>query len=128
MNAGEKLVALSGLPSGSAKAHLLAITQGTGPGVDRLVFASQMAVCIESPRITLIQRPPEIEVSAKRAETTTTQQGRPNRLAILTRPSRLDIVTHPASLFVVQRSIPSVRVSIKPNTLTTRRKRTVKTI
>ena len=56
MNAGQKLVELSGLSSGSALTHLLAITQGTGTGVDRVVFASRFSVSIEDSQITLVQR------------------------------------------------------------------------
>ena len=49
MNTGERLVALSGLPSGSALAHFAAITQtgGTGPG--GLLLVSKAAVQISYP-------------------------------------------------------------------------------
>lgn len=49
MNTGERLVALSGLPSGSALAHFAAITQtgGTGPG--SLLLVSKAAVQISYP-------------------------------------------------------------------------------
>lgn len=49
MNTGERLVELSGLPSGSALAHFAAITQtgGTGPG--SLLLASKAAVQISYP-------------------------------------------------------------------------------
>lgn len=118
MNTGQKLAVLSGLPSGTAQAHLLALTQGTGTG--RTIFAAQMTVCVEEPQTTLVQRPAEIEVSAKRAETTTAQQGRPNRLAVLTRPARLDIVTRPASLFVVLKPLTTTFVRGLPNTVAVR--------
>lgn len=49
MNTGERLVALSGLPSGSALAHFAAITQtgGTGPG--SLLLVSKAAIQISYP-------------------------------------------------------------------------------
>ena len=49
MNTGQRLVELSGLPSGSALAHFAAITQtgGTGPG--SLLFVSKAAVQISYP-------------------------------------------------------------------------------
>ena len=41
MNAGQYLVALSGLPSGNAAQHLLAIQLGTGTGPGQTIFASR---------------------------------------------------------------------------------------
>lgn len=49
MNTGQHLVALSGLASGTAAAHLLAIQAG-GSGPGQTVFASQFAVTFETPR------------------------------------------------------------------------------
>lgn len=45
MNTGERLAQLSGLPSGSALAHLVAITQ-TGGGTGQTVFAHRSDVSI----------------------------------------------------------------------------------
>lgn len=59
MNTGQRLVELSGLPSGSALAHFAAITQtgGTGPGETRLVNLA--AVCSSERRLELKSSPEE---------------------------------------------------------------------
>lgn len=53
MTAGELLVSLSGLPSGSAAAHLLAITTGTG-GTQ---FVEKMFISTRQPVTTLYRKP-----------------------------------------------------------------------
>ena len=128
MNAGQKLVALSGLSSGTALTHLLAITQGSGTGVDRIVFASQMTVCIEDDQLSVIQRPSELSVSATREQTETTQKDKPNRITAMTRPARVDVVTRQAALFVMQKAHATTFVRTLPNTVASRRKRTIKSI
>ena len=95
MTTGQKLVELSGLASGSALAHLLAVTQGTGTGVDRIVFASQMTVSLEDDQVSVIQRPSELSVSATRAQTEATQALYPavrdeqNSVAVLLPPNEV---------------------------------------
>lgn len=128
MTTGQKLVELSGLASGSALAHLLAVTQGTGTGVDRIIFASQMAVSIEDDQVSVIQRPSEHNVATTQAETTTTQQDKPSRVYAQTRPARVDVATPHTSIHVVQKPATSVSVRLLPNHLTTQRKRVVKSI
>ena len=91
MTIGQKLVELSGLASGSALAHLLAITQGTGTGVDRIIFASQMAVSIEDDQVSVIQRPSELSVSAAPAQMQTTQKDKPNRITARSSFARIDV-------------------------------------
>ena len=54
MTTGQKLVELSGLASGSALAHLLAMQTGTGPG--QTIFASMFTLRCDEPRLTLVQR------------------------------------------------------------------------
>lgn len=54
MNAGQYLVALSGLPSASAGAHLLAIQAGTGPS--QTIFAARMCVVTGESRMDVVHR------------------------------------------------------------------------
>ena len=127
--ARERMKALSGLSGAhSAREHFLAITQGTGSGVDRIIFASQMTVCIEDDQLSVIQRPSELSVSETRAQTETTQKDKPNRITAMTRPARVDVVTRQAALFVMQKAHTSAFVRTQPNTISARRKRTVKQI
>lgn len=125
MTTGQKLVELSGLASGSALAHLLAVTQGTGTGVDRISFASQMAVIIEDDQVSVIQRPSELSVSATPAQMQTTQQDKPNRITARSSLARIDVVTRPAALYVAQKTHASTFVRTAPNTITARRKRVI---
>ena len=54
MNTGQRLASLSGLPSGSALAHLAAISTGTGTG--ETVFADRMAVTVSQATYTVVSR------------------------------------------------------------------------
>ena len=123
MTTGQKLVELSGLASGSALAHLLAMQ--TGSVVGKTIFAAQMTVCVEEPQVTLIQRPSEHNVATTQAETTTTQQDKPSRVYAQTRPARVDVATRSASMHVVQKPATSVSVRLLPHTITSRRKRVI---
>ena len=67
MTTGQKLVELSGLASGSALAHLLAVTQGTGTGVDRLVFVNRSMVCATTQEARVASIPSENMVATKAA-------------------------------------------------------------
>ena len=125
MTTGQKLVELSGLASGSALAHLLAVTQGTGTGVDRIIFASQMTVSLEDDQVSVIQYPSELSVSAAPAQMQTTQQDKPNRITARSSLSRIDVVTRPAALYIAQKTHASTFVRTLPNTLTSRRKRVI---
>ena len=119
---------LSGLHSGTLAAHLLAITQGTGTGVDRIVFASQMTVSLEDDQVSVIQRPSELSVSVTRAQTETTQKDKPNRITATTRQAHMNVTTRQAKLFVVQRTHASVFVRTLPNTISARRKRATSSV
>ena len=57
MNAGQYLVALSGLPSGSAADHLLAIQAGTGTGPGQTVFAAKFSVVTGEDRFDAVRKP-----------------------------------------------------------------------
>ena len=68
MNTGERLIALSGLPSGSALAHFAAITQTSGAG--GLVFASTFSVVSqrEEGRVVSRAKKPVISDQPRRPE------------------------------------------------------------
>ena len=116
---------LSGLHSGTLAAHLLAITQGTGTGVDRISFASQMTVSLEDDQVSVIQRPSELSVSATPAQMQATQKDKPNRITAKSSLSRIDVVTRPAALYVAQKTHASTFVRTLPSTITSRRKRVI---
>ena len=128
MNTGQKLVELSGLAGVSALDHLLAITQGSGTGPAKTLFASQMVVCVDEPTIVVTQRMAEHAVTTLLAATETTQRGKPNRITATTRPAHKNVTTRQAELFVVQRTRASVFVRTQPHTISARRKRIVKQI
>lgn len=123
MNVGEYLVSKSPLNSGTALAHLLAMQ--TGSVVGKTIFAAQMTVCVEEPQVTLIQRPSEHNVATTQAETTTTQQDKPNRITARSSLARIDVVTRPAALYVAQKTHASTFVRTLPSTITSRRKRVI---
>ena len=130
--ARERLKELSGLAGlHSAREHLLAITQGSGTGPAKTVFASQMVVCVDEPTIVVTQRMAEHAVMTLHAATEMTQRGKPNRITSVSRPARVDVVTRQAALFVAQKARATTFVRTLPNTintLTTRRKRSVTTL
>ena len=103
MNTGQKLVELSGLSGVSAIAHLLAITQGSGTGPGKTVFAAQVTICLETPQITLVQRKREYAIESQSAETMTAHGDRPNRINTLTRKSRIDVTTGNEAIYIVQK-------------------------
>lgn len=55
MNTGERLIALSGLPSGSALAHFAAITH-TGGGTGQTVFAHRSDVSIVQASLSVLRK------------------------------------------------------------------------
>ena len=66
MNAGQHLVALSGLPSGSAAQHLLAIQAGTGTGPGQIIFSSRFSVITGEDRFTVMRKAKRQAPKAKR--------------------------------------------------------------
>lgn len=54
MTTGQRLAYLSGLPSGSALAHLMAITTGTGTG--ETIYAHRMEVSVRKPKHLVTQK------------------------------------------------------------------------
>lgn len=121
MNTGQKLVELSGLPSGSALAHLLAITQGTGTGVDRLIFASQLTVCMSEPSITVDRRPAQSLVVQSDSEPAIASGKK--RIDVQTRTHQLTVCTRPESMTVLRTTKPIHLTTSLPR-LTVRRKTT----
>ena len=128
MNTGQKLVELSGLSGVSALDHLLAITQGSGTGPAKTVFASQMVVRVDEPTIVVTQRMAEHAVTTLLAATETTQQDKPNRITAVSRPARVDVVTRQSALFVVQKAHAATFVRTLPNIAALRRNHSVRPI
>lgn len=120
--ARERMKQLSGLLGAhSARAHFLAITQGTGTGVDRLIFASQMTVCLDDPQIALIDRtPPRLSVVTPAIAQAT--QGK-KRIDVVTRPARITVATAPSTLHIVQKTHRAQVVTTLPRLTVTRRPR-----
>ena len=128
--ARERMKALSGLLGAhSAREHFLAITQGTGTGVDRVIFASQMTVCVEEPQMTVVRKPAvkssSTQVQVSRGDDRASQK---HRLDVRTCPSRLDVFTRPDTIFITQRNRQEQFVRSLPSTLSVRQQRTVATI
>lgn len=57
MTTGEYLVAHSSLPTGTAMAHLLALQIGTGAGVNRVIYCSQMTTVLTQDEIVVTRKP-----------------------------------------------------------------------
>ena len=108
MTTGQKLVELSGLASGSALAHLLAVTQGTGSG--QTIFASMFSVQIEEPRLTLVQRPKREAGEDYRPAVSRLSADTEKAVSIFTREASLSVRTEPDELFIRQGSTNSVVV------------------
>lgn len=106
MNTGQKLVALSGLSSGTALTHLLAITQGSGAG--RTVFASRMTVCIESR--TTASSP------ARAQQPTTIMAQRAALSVVVPRENRVSVrANNPRALYVTENAHDSITVLLPAN-------------
>lgn len=121
MNTGQKLVELSGLSGVSALTHLLAITQGSGPG--ETVFASQMTVCLDTQQITQLSRPARAlaVVTAPNHQSSLGYK----RLDVMNRAARIDVTTSIPSLFIVQSPRRTQAVTTLPRLTVTRRPRAV---
>ena len=121
--ARERMKTLSGLSgSHSARAHFLAITQGTGSGVDRIIFAAQITVCLDDPQIALIDRtPPRLSVVTPAVAQAT--QGK-KRIDVITRPAQIAVATAPNTLHIIQKTHRAQVVTTLPRLTVTRRPRT----
>ena len=107
--ARERMKALSGLSgSHSARAHFLAITQGTGTG--QTIFASMFAVQIDEPRLTLVQRPKREAQESKRSVAPVVsgdRQGGGN-VSICVRQNALWVMSGRNELFIRQANSTSI--------------------
>ena len=105
----ERLKTLSGL-SGlhPARAHLLAITQGSGSG--QTLFASMFSVQIEEPRLTLVQHQKIEAREAYRPSVNRLSASAEKYASIFTREATLNVLTETDALFIRQGSTESVVV------------------
>lgn len=114
MNAGQYLVALSGLPSGSAGTHLLAIQAGTGTGPGQTIFSSRMCVVASESRMEVVLRSKR---EAPRAEPTPPHApekrmpARSKAAHCVTTTPRLSVLTHEESIVVIQKTKPVISTS-----------------
>lgn len=126
--ARERMKALSGLLGAhSARAHFLAITQGTGTGVDKIIFASQMTVSLENDQLTVVSsQHKDPVVSAK--EATFEVSRKENRLYSFYTPSSLSVLTASNTLCIESRPSRSVAVLTRPKEVSVKRRRRVTTL
>ena len=107
--ARERMKALSGLSgSHSARAHFLAITQGTGTG--QTIFASMFSVQIEEPRLFAVQRPKREAREDYRPAVSRLSADTEKAVSIFTREAALNVLTEIDELFIRQGSTESVVV------------------
>ena len=107
--ARERMKALSGLSgSHSARAHFLAITQGTGTG--QTIFASMFSVQIEEPRLFAVQRPKREAREDYRPAVSRLSADTGKAVSIFTREVALNVLTEIDELFIRQGSTESVVV------------------
>ena len=107
--ARERMKALSGLSgSHSARAHFLAITQGTGTG--QTIFASMFSVQIEEPRLFAVQRPKREAREDYRPAVSRLSADTEKTVSIFTREATLNVLTEIDELFIRQGSTESVVV------------------
>ena len=122
--ARERLKTLSGL-SGlhTAREHLAAITQDSGTGQGKTVFAAQMTVCLDTPQITQLSRPARAlaVVTAPNHQSSLGYK----RLDIMNRAARIDVTTSIPSLFIVQSPRRTQAVTTLPCLTVTRCPRAV---
>ena len=128
MNAGQKLVELSGLSSGSALTHLLAITQGTGTGVDRVVFASRFSVSIEDSQMTLVQRSKKSANQAVEDDPPIRSSGTKKNVFVRTPEARIVVQTAIDEVVVTNHRASSITTKTYPQHVSVSRKRLIASI
>ena len=107
--ARERMKALSGLSgSHSARAHFLAITQGTGTG--QTIFASMFSVQIEEPRLFAVQRQRYGIHEGSRPAASRLSESAPKAVSIFTGEASLMVKRQTPELFVRQESAKSIAV------------------
>lgn len=125
---GEQLASLSGLPSGTAMAHLLAITTGGGTG--ETIYASTMHVVTSTPQVfaqRISRRKPVEREYAKPAAVSATNEKRKTSRAILAYVSTPPQVSYPFTqaeeVFVSMRQAQTVVVHTAGNSVVARRRK-----
>ena len=107
MNTGEKLVSLSGLPTGSAMAHLLAIQTGTGIGDS--FFSGTVRVVTSQPEIFVHRKVArasvEKEQAAPRVSAPKKKETRTNLAYVFAPQNTAYSFTQPEEVFVLVRSV-----------------------
>lgn len=124
MNTGERLVSLSGLPSGSATTHLLATQAGVGDsffsGTVRVVTTQQETTVIRKSRRAAVEQDcviPHTPVSQKKA--------RRIEAAHVSAPQRTThSFTQPEEVFVLVRNPQTAVIQSAVNFVVTQRKKT----
>lgn len=125
MTTGEQLVSLSGATSGTALAHLLAIT--TGSGSVETVFAGTVRVVTSTPEVFAqrITRRKPVEQTREAPQGTSQRKAGRSNLIYVTSPVS---VSHPFTcaeeVFVSMRQAPTIVVQTAGNSVVARRKKT----
>lgn len=123
MNAGQYIVALSGLPSGSAAQHLLSIQLGTGTGPGQTIFAPRFSVVTGEDRFTVVRKAKR-QAPKPEAAPRAVQQLKPAKgkgLFAVARSQGVAITTQEDSVVVTQ-STQSVVATRDLGTVTVNRK------
>ena len=110
MNAGQYIVALSGLPSGSAAQHLLSIQLGTGTGPGQTIFASRFSVVTGEDRFTVVRKAKR-QAPKPEAAPRAVQQLKPAKdkgLFAVARSQGVVVATQEDSITVIQKTQPVV--------------------
>lgn len=106
MNTGEQLVSLSGLPTGSAMAHLMAIQTGTGAGDS--FYSGTVRVVTSQPEVFVhrkaIRASVEKEQAAPRVSAPKKKATRTNAAYVFAPQNTAYSFTQPEEVFVLVRS------------------------
>ena len=100
MNTGQLLVSLSGLPTGSAMTHLMAITTGSGTGTGETIFAHQMTV-VASQRSTTVTSRAKRTAPSEPLRSGVAQKADSKYAYALTQPTRVSVLTSIDAVFVL---------------------------
>jgi len=121
MNAGQHLVALSGLPSGSAAQHLLAIQLGTGTGPGQTIFASRFSVITGEDRFTVMRKAKRQAPKAEPAQRPVPQPKTTKDAFARTHTDCVTVSTQVDAITVIQKT-QSIVATTDLGTLTVNRK------
>ena len=121
MNAGQILVALSGLPSGSAAQHLLAIQAGTGTGPGQTIFSSRFSVITGEERFTAMRKAKRQAPKAEPAQRPVPQPKATKDAFARTHTDCVTVSTQVDAITVIQKT-QSIVATTDLGTLTVNRK------